>query len=157
MDNATLRVTEVARDNLVLVVAPDHAWTKKPRLRAKDLAEGEWVLREPGSGTRVVFEEALQKVGRAAILPERRAGTADQRGRARRRRGRHGRDGPLGNPPRSPRSRTVLLEQLAFEMPARAFNIIAHCERQQTHAADALIIMMKNHREHRRPARRISG
>ena len=51
--------TLVARDQLVVVVAPDHPWVGRARLNApSDPMKGEWVLREPGSGTRSVFEDA---------------------------------------------------------------------------------------------------
>jgi len=49
----------VARDQLFIVVGSEHPWAKGGRLSPADLAAGEWVLREPGSGTRSAFEEAL--------------------------------------------------------------------------------------------------
>ncbi len=49
----------VARDQLIVVVGPEHAWAGGKALRPADLAQAEWVLREPGSGTRSAFEEAL--------------------------------------------------------------------------------------------------
>ena len=95
VDTPSLEVTEVARDKLVVVVAADHPWAEKTAMTARDLAEGEWVMREPGSGTRVVFEDALRALGVAVPPPQHRAGTADQRGGARGGGGRHGRDGDL--------------------------------------------------------------
>jgi DNA-binding transcriptional LysR family regulator len=53
----------VARDQLVVVVGPRHPWVGRARLTVRDLMEGEWVLREPGSGTRSVFENALMDLG----------------------------------------------------------------------------------------------
>ncbi len=50
---------QVARDRLVVVLGAQH-----PALgAAPDLAALDWVLREPGSGTRAVFEAALPALG----------------------------------------------------------------------------------------------
>ncbi len=57
----------VARDQLVLVVGPDHAWGDAETLKPADLLQGDWVLREVGSGTRSAFEQALRRLG---IRPE---------------------------------------------------------------------------------------
>jgi DNA-binding transcriptional LysR family regulator len=59
----------VARDQLVLVVGPEHVWAGRRTVDFADLPETEWVLREPGSGTRSVFEAALAKVGMTRRLP----------------------------------------------------------------------------------------
>src|ERR1700730_15025167 len=55
--------TPVARDQLVVVVGPEHPWGGRDRLTGGDLMESEWILREPGSGTRSVFENALAQRG----------------------------------------------------------------------------------------------
>jgi len=63
-----LRSKEVARDELVVVVAADHPWTRrrKPLLPA-DLAATPLVLREPGSGTRDVLTAALDALGLTVV------------------------------------------------------------------------------------------
>ncbi|HTW67649.1 MAG TPA: LysR substrate-binding domain-containing protein [Bryobacteraceae bacterium] len=48
-------------DELVVVAAPDHPLAGR-RATASELANARWVLREPGSGTRDVFEEAIKGV-----------------------------------------------------------------------------------------------
>ncbi len=54
----------VARDELVVVVAPDHPWAHRRRpIDAAALARAELVAREPGSGTREVLERALARHG----------------------------------------------------------------------------------------------
>lgn len=58
-----LQLTMVARDRLAIVVAPGHPWAHSDRIKPKELALGEWVLREPGSGTRSEFEAALASRG----------------------------------------------------------------------------------------------
>lgn len=65
IDDPALAMTEVAEDELVIVVPTGHPWTKNIP-SAKELARGAWVLREPGSGTRAMFEAALPGLGLAA-------------------------------------------------------------------------------------------
>jgi len=57
----------VARDRLVVVVSPGHAWARKRRpLRPVELATTPLLLREPGSGTRETLEAALAPYGGVA-------------------------------------------------------------------------------------------
>ena len=63
VDDAALLVTDLAQDQLVVVVAPDHPWAGRERLRPEEIAESAWVLREPGSGTRGIFEVELARIG----------------------------------------------------------------------------------------------
>jgi DNA-binding transcriptional LysR family regulator len=63
IDDPALELIKVARDRLAIVVAPDHPWARAARLTPKELTKGEWVLREPGSGTRSEFEAALAARG----------------------------------------------------------------------------------------------
>jgi DNA-binding transcriptional LysR family regulator len=66
---AGLRSRVVLDDELLLVVAPSHAWAKKGRrVSAQQLAETPLVLREMGSGTRDVLERSLQRLG-LAVTP----------------------------------------------------------------------------------------
>jgi DNA-binding transcriptional LysR family regulator len=59
IDDPALIAEPVADDELVLVVGPGHDWAERRPVSADDLAKARWVLREPGSGTRAVFEQAL--------------------------------------------------------------------------------------------------
>ncbi|MBT9383044.1 LysR family transcriptional regulator [Pseudooceanicola sp. CBS1P-1] len=52
----------VARDELVLVTAPDHPLATGP-VSARDYLAQDWLLREPGSGTRAVQEAHLAQLG----------------------------------------------------------------------------------------------
>lgn len=52
-------------DELVVFCAPDHPWAGKPWLTDAELLEAEWIVREPGSGTRQHFEWAMH-----GLLPE---------------------------------------------------------------------------------------
>ena len=49
----------VARDRLVVVVAPTHPWARRRRIDAQELATTRLVQREPTSGTRTTLEAAL--------------------------------------------------------------------------------------------------
>ncbi|NWN81697.1 MAG: LysR family transcriptional regulator [Halomonas sp.] len=46
-------------DRLVVVCAPSHPLARCGRLDDAGLGEAAWILREPGSGTRAVFEQAM--------------------------------------------------------------------------------------------------
>ena len=54
-----LHVDVFAQDELVLVVSPDHHWSKLDELNPEALREGELLMREQGSGIREVIEKAL--------------------------------------------------------------------------------------------------
>lgn len=59
------------RDELVIFAAPSHALAQKNSITENDLAEADWILREPGSGTREVFDNAvLGKIHRINLLLE---------------------------------------------------------------------------------------
>ena len=47
------------QDRLVIFASPDNFLANKKRIQPNDLAEAKWILRERGSGTREVFENAL--------------------------------------------------------------------------------------------------
>lgn len=58
---AGLRSRTVARDELVLVVRPDHRWARSPSVTLQQVAATPLVTREMGSGTREFFEAALTR------------------------------------------------------------------------------------------------
>jgi DNA-binding transcriptional LysR family regulator len=53
----------VARDQLLVVVAADHAWARRRSVRAADLRSESYLTRESASGTRVVADAALAQAG----------------------------------------------------------------------------------------------
>ena len=60
----TVASTIVARDRLIVVVAPDHPWARRRRVAtAEELSTTPLVLRESGSGTRDTLEAALTRLG----------------------------------------------------------------------------------------------
>ncbi|MCG5240397.1 LysR substrate-binding domain-containing protein [Azospirillum doebereinerae] len=50
-------------DRLVLAVGRGHPWAGRGAVAPADLAAARWILREPGSGTRALFEAAIRDVG----------------------------------------------------------------------------------------------
>jgi len=52
-------------DALEVFAAPNHPLARKRKLTPKDLAAADWIVREPGSGTRETFDLAV-----AGVLPE---------------------------------------------------------------------------------------
>ena len=58
----------IGHDRLAIVVAPDHPWARRAYpVPVEQLREAEYVLREPGSGTRSTFERALRMRPKVAI------------------------------------------------------------------------------------------
>jgi DNA-binding transcriptional LysR family regulator len=133
----------VARDQLVVVVGPRHPWVGRARLTVRDLMEGEWVLREPGSGTRSVFENALMDLGvkpdalRVQLeLPSNEAVRAAV-------------EAGLGATAISasvaaPSIEADLLYQAAFRLPEREFHVLRRSERYQSRIAVALLTLIAN-------------
>jgi DNA-binding transcriptional LysR family regulator len=66
IDEPALAIQPIADDELVLVVGARHPWAKRRAVAPRDLKATRWVLRERGSGTRAIFEDALAKFGLAA-------------------------------------------------------------------------------------------
>jgi DNA-binding transcriptional LysR family regulator len=62
-DEARLRYERFAEDELVLAVPPDHPWADRATVRPQELLGQSFILRERGSGTRKVMEEALAARG----------------------------------------------------------------------------------------------
>jgi DNA-binding transcriptional LysR family regulator len=63
VDTPALSVQPIIEDELVLVVGATHHFAKRRTLTPDALREIEWVVREKGSGTRAVFEQALNGFG----------------------------------------------------------------------------------------------
>ena len=63
LDEPALAASIVAHDELVVVVGPSHPWASKKTLGVDDIRDGQWVMREVGSGTRSAFEDTLTEMG----------------------------------------------------------------------------------------------
>ncbi|HTO01466.1 MAG TPA: LysR family transcriptional regulator, partial [Microthrixaceae bacterium] len=72
-----LRSVNIGTDELLVVVGASHPWIRKRRpLRAAELAATPLVVRESGSGTREVLENALRVVGLDLVQPALELGSA---------------------------------------------------------------------------------
>ncbi len=60
---SVLQARVFAQDSLVLIVAPDHRWCNLDSLGPQELALGELLLREQGSGIREVIEQEFLRKG----------------------------------------------------------------------------------------------
>jgi DNA-binding transcriptional LysR family regulator len=65
--DGTLMVEPLATDTLIAVVGRRHKWFGRERVEWEELVDSPWVMREPGSGTRALFEAALVAHG---VSPE---------------------------------------------------------------------------------------
>ena len=141
VDNPALHATRVARDQLIVVVGPLHPWAAVGRISPARCTESEWVLREPGSGTRSVFETALAILGvppgslRIAMeLPSNEA----VRGAV---------EAGLGATALSasvaaPSIEAGLLHRAGMKLPDRDFHALRHAERTPSRAASALLALI---------------
>ena len=128
----------VAHDQLVLVVAPAHPWAHGPSPGSAALAAADWVLREPGSGTRSAFESAIARLGvpagslRVALqLPSNesvRAAVESGLGAT-----------ALSASVAAPSIEAGLLVRVPMALPERAFRVVHHRERSLGRAARAFL------------------
>ncbi len=66
-----IEVMPWCRDELVIFAAQAHPLARQETVTAEDLAAANWILREPGSGTREVFDNAvLGRISRLNLLME---------------------------------------------------------------------------------------
>jgi len=63
IDHPQLAVEPLATDELLVILPPNHTLAGRTELRPTDLAEQPFVLREPGSGTRLVADTYLRSAG----------------------------------------------------------------------------------------------
>lgn len=63
VEHPRIRARRWRSDELVLIAPPDHRLASRRNVDAHELATERFVVREPGSGTRVVAERALAKSG----------------------------------------------------------------------------------------------
>lgn len=50
-------------DELVVVTGAEHPWAKEKSVTPEQLAAAPWIMREKGSGTREIFEDAMDRAG----------------------------------------------------------------------------------------------
>jgi DNA-binding transcriptional LysR family regulator len=138
VDDASLAVSKIDGDSLVVVVGMKHRWVGRTKITASDLPTTAWVLREHGSGTRSMFEAALRKSGirfsdlRIALeLPSNEAVRAAVE----------------SGDSATAISDLVVAQSLAaralhrvrIDLPRRSFYVLRHKERYASHVEKALI------------------
>lgn len=137
IDEPALAVQTVAHDRLIVVVAPGHPWADGRTVRSYDIATARWIMREEGSGTRSVFEEALRArdvdpaaLEIALVLPSNEAVRSAVR------------SGPfatvMSELVAAPDLQAGRLVRIGFDMPPRAFRMLRHRERYRTKASQML-------------------
>jgi DNA-binding transcriptional LysR family regulator len=141
--NEHLANVPIARDQLVIVVGPQHPWVGRARLTLRDLMESDWVLRERGAGTRSVFESALAHLGvKPDALRVRLELPSNEAVRA-------AVEAGLGATVVSasvaaPSIEAGLLHQAAFRLPEREFHVLRRKDRSPSRVADALLALTTN-------------
>jgi DNA-binding transcriptional LysR family regulator len=138
VDDPILTVTEVARDQLVVVVGPEYQSCTADRVTLAQLADLDWVLREPGSGTRSAFETVvtasgipLQQLKVVLELPTNEAvRAAVEAGMG---------VTAISASVAASSLEAGLLHQIKVTLPERTFHFVRHAERYRTAAADTLL------------------
>jgi DNA-binding transcriptional LysR family regulator len=144
IDEPALSVEMVAEDGMVVVVASGHPWASGKRQAPVDLLAGEWIMREPGSGTRSAFESMLKAIGvnpgelsvaltlpsneavRAAVMAGRFATMVSELVVA-------------------PYLKAGLLCSVNIDLPPRSFYLLRHNARYQSKASLALERLIRQH------------
>ncbi len=128
-------------DELMLVVGASHPLAQQAKVTADDLWRAKWVLREPGSGTRAVFEESLRSLG---VDPENLAVTLElPSNEAVRAAVKEGAGvTAISNLVVGPGLEGGTLCAIPFELPKRRFLILRHKERTPSRAEQALLNMI---------------
>jgi DNA-binding transcriptional LysR family regulator len=143
IDDPLLNVTAIADDEMVMVAPPGLVAAK--RLSAADLAKIPWVLREHGSATRMILEEALRHAGVTPKivleLPSNESvRVAVEAGAGATLLSRHAVDSAL---------RSGTLERLPFALPKRHFYVLRHKQRYVSAAAKAFLAMIRERSKRR--------
>ncbi|MFG1180971.1 LysR substrate-binding domain-containing protein [Xanthobacter versatilis] len=142
VEEPLLARTAVPGDRLVLVAAAGSPFAKRRAIAPADLFEMPFVLREPGSGTRQVFEDALKASGldpaglRVVLeLPSNEAvvsAVAAGAGAT-----------VISDLVAAAGLATGTLRQLPLTFPARRFYVLRHADRYHSRAAQALMALIR--------------
>jgi DNA-binding transcriptional LysR family regulator len=150
VQDTLLQSRVVAQDQLLILVGPEHPWAGRKHLAPAELTETDWVLREPGSGTRSEFERALARFGIAVTdlkvaleVPSNEAVRAAV-------------EAGLGATALSASVAAAsveagLLMGVPFALPARSFYVLRHRERTPSKAAETLVAMIVRHQRKGKP------
>lgn len=136
-DNPCIESHIIGGDHLGLYVAPDHPLTRAAA-NIKSLTQAQWLLREPGSGTREHFIACLPSLGldirsidvRLELPSNGAALEAVQLG---------GLVTVVSDLAAHSRWKAGLVARLDYELPPRSFKLITYKERYLGHAAQAFL------------------
>jgi len=141
VDQPALALVPLADDRLMVVGAPRHPLAGRHDVSATALARARWIMREPGSGTRAVFEAALEAAGvdttRLAValtLPSNEAVCAAVAG--------SGCLAAVSELVAMPHLQAGRLHRVRYALPPRRFALIRHKERFRSRAAQAFETML---------------
>jgi DNA-binding transcriptional LysR family regulator len=131
----------VARDQMIVVVGPEHPWIGRENVTPRELTDTEWVLREQGSGTRSAFDQALIGFGVAPSslrvpleLPSNEAvRSAVEAGMG---------ATAISASVAVPSIEAGLLYQVPLKLPDRHFDVLHHGERHLSRVAERLLQMI---------------
>ena len=129
---------EITGDSLVVVVGTAHPWAGQRKVTPRALTTTSWILREPGSGTRSMFEASLKDFGLqlsdlsiALELPSNEAvrcavesGTSAT---------------AISNLVAASSLASKTLHQVRIALPKRSFFILRHAERYKTQVETAFL------------------
>ena len=138
VNDPALAVRKMEGDSLALIVGPGHPWIGKARIGPKVFTETRWIMREPGSGTRSMFEAALKKWGLKLSdldvqleLPSNEAvRTAVESGDC---------AAVISDLVVAQSLAAGALYRVKIELPTRSFFVLRHKERYASHAERALL------------------
>ncbi|HVY14781.1 MAG TPA: LysR family transcriptional regulator [Rhodopila sp.] len=141
VESDLLDTLQVARDQLIVVVGLSHPWVDHPPATAEELTETDWVLREPGSGTRSAFQQALAAQG---VAPERlRVGLELPSNEAVRAAVEAGFGATaISASVAAPALENGLLHHVPFRLPDRAFHLLRHRQRHRSKIAQAFVALL---------------
>jgi DNA-binding transcriptional LysR family regulator len=143
VDEQVLSAQPVAEDGLIAVVSASHPWADGREIGLRDIGEAEWIMREPGSGTRSAFENAIRLQGldpgklRIALeLPSNEAVlSAVQSGTY---------AAVLSELAAAPQLATGQIVKANLNLPQRRFLLLSHRERYRSKALQSLTGLLIN-------------
>ena len=144
VNDVQLESRTVARDQLVIVVSPSHPWAACGRVAAADLVASQWVMRERGSGTRSMFEDAAQSYGILAGLSVALELPSNEAVRGAVEAGLGA--AALSAAVAAPSIEAGLLAKVEMTLPEREFHVLHHRERRPSRAAEALLDLIRKGR-----------
>lgn len=145
VDEPDLLEQTVDRDRLVVVVGANHPWALRDDVTPTDFPRTQWVLREPGSGTRSEFETAIRAFGLspsdltiALELPSNEAVRAAVEA--------GGGATAISELVAEPGLRAGSLRAAGVDLPERSFRVLRHRDRHRSKASEAFMAIVAGHR-----------